>query len=166
MNVSLTNTDIEKLTGQPPMLYEELKNYKTINKLLPKVGSFKILLLRQHIKSGHWVLLYRTKKSYIYVNSYGDCFDLDMRQNMSPEVNHRLNDDANDLTRLLKGKRVFHLTERLQGEDSNTCGRWSILFLEYLKQGFTVNDIARTVRIVADDNALTPDQLVVKMIRI
>ena len=54
------------------VMYNDLKKYKTIEKLLPKHKSYFILLYPvQSETSGHWVCITRFDKTIEYFDSYG-----------------------------------------------------------------------------------------------
>jgi hypothetical protein len=49
--------------------YSTLREYDTIEELLPDEKSFKILLLEEQPRRGHWVALYRDNETICYANS-------------------------------------------------------------------------------------------------
>ena len=78
MDKPLSNTDITTALGSmgEPITYSQLKSYSFIEELLPSVGSFKVILIRDQPSSGHWVALVRhAENSYFYFNSYGESYN-------------------------------------------------------------------------------------------
>jgi hypothetical protein len=70
---SMDDSDIKYYLPKAKILtYNKLKNYKTIEKLLPKHKSYFILLYPvQSENSGHWVCFTRYDKTIEYFDSYG-----------------------------------------------------------------------------------------------
>ena len=84
--------------------YSELKNYVTIDELLPAVNSFFICLLEEELNSGHWVCCLRLGDGLFYFNSYGIKFDLDI--NVIPMCIRRiLGEDKREFSRLFDGQK-------------------------------------------------------------
>lgn len=132
--------DIERYLGktghQNIIKYSELKNYKTIDKLLPKINDYIIILIESEMNSGHWVVLLKYKinnKIVIeYFNSYGMKVGADLSF-IGGMMNKFLGNGKNDLDNLLdtvKDKyEIIYNKKRFQSSNSkvNTCGRWCIL---------------------------------------
>jgi len=113
-----TNTRILK--------YSELKNYETINELLPNINDFIILLLEEDINQGHWTCMMKLKDGFYYFNSYGKKYDADI--SVIPMcVRKILGQDRKEVTRLLDGKNCSWNKTILQGDKSQVCGRWCVL---------------------------------------
>jgi hypothetical protein len=118
--------------------YSELKNYKTIFELLPKINTFFICLLEEDVNRGHWVTMIRLEDGLFYFNSYGVKYDRDV--SVIPRCVRKIlgEDPAREFTRLLGGRKCEWNRTVLQGDKSQTCGRWVVLaivfccFLGYL----------------------------------
>jgi hypothetical protein len=141
----LTDGDIEKHTGQREILkYSDLKNYKTIEDLLPADKSFVIILIEDRLNSGHWVCVMRYGKTIEYFNSYGAKWDSDWKF-INKMVRMILGENTNEMTRLMEGAkrdgwdtiwnkfRFQKLSSKIQ-----TCGRWCVLRVEMMKMGYTL----------------------------
>ena len=75
MNQPLSNHQLESAlgSGTKTITYSELRNYSFIEELLPNVGDFKIILIRDQPSSGHWVVIVRKSEDlYYYFNSFGE----------------------------------------------------------------------------------------------
>ena len=75
---SMDDTDIHYYLPKAKLIqYNNLKKYKTIEKLLPKHKSYFILLYPvQSEISGHWVCMTRYDKTIEYFDSYGGLPDV------------------------------------------------------------------------------------------
>ena len=157
----MSNEDLEKFTGvkgDDIMKYSQLKNYKTIEELLPKNGDFQIILIEDAVNSGHWVSVAREGKTIEYFNSYGDKWDTDWKF-IPRMVRLILGQGSNELTRLFKqaekdGWKVVYNKIKFQkeGTDIQTCGRWVVLRREYARMGYTLPEFQRQVEMLRDDN--------------
>ena len=72
---SISDLDIERYFSRSVqkdiIKYSDLKNYSSIDQLLPKNKSFKFMLLESKHNSGHWLGLLRYNKTIEFFNSYG-----------------------------------------------------------------------------------------------
>lgn len=134
---SISDTELRKyLPGAKIVVYNELKNYKDIEELLPKDKSYFILLYRDSSNAGHWVSLKRTKKGIEYFCSYGTPIDGQLK--WYPDgMNKQFGQYIPYLTMLLNKTKldVFWNDIRYQSNDDDivTCGRHSIFnMLGYL----------------------------------
>ena len=112
--------------------YSELKNYKTIAELLPKPNTFFICLLEEEQNRGHWTCMMRLKNYYFYFNSYGQRYDRDV--SVIPRCVRKIlgEDPARQFERLLGRRKCEWNKTKLQGETSQTCGRWCVLAIVFL----------------------------------
>ena len=134
----ISDEDIERYLGKEGhkniIKYSELKNYNNIDKLLPKIGSYKIILIESQENSGHWVLMLKyknkDKKTIIeFYNSYGMKPEADLSY-IGSMMNRILGNGKDDLNDLLddakkKGYEVIYNKKRFQSSNKkvNTCGR-------------------------------------------
>jgi hypothetical protein len=128
--IPLSDSKVKAALGPDTRIlkYSELKNYETINELLPKINDFVILLLEDQPSSGHWTCLAKLPSGYYYMNSYGQKYDSDM--SVIPMcIKKILGQDRKEITRLLDGHACDWNRVKLQGERSMVCGRWCTLFL-------------------------------------
>lgn len=114
--------------------YGELKNY-SMDELLPTVNSFFICLLEEEKNRGHWVAIMRLEDGLFYFNSYGIKYDRDI--SVIPRCIRRIlgEDPARQFARLLDGRPCEWNRVKLQGEKTQTCGRWccfTIIFCCFL----------------------------------
>ena len=131
--------------------YSELKNYVTIDELLPAVNSFFICLLEEELNSGHWVCCLRLDDGLYYFNSYGQKYDTDI--SVIPRcIRKILNEDKREFSRLFDGADCDWNRVKLQGDKSQTCGRYVVLaitmtaFMDYSPAEFIefIQDKAKT----------------------
>jgi hypothetical protein len=131
MNDPLSNFQLESALGKgtKTIVYADLHKYNTIEELLPKVGDFQIILLRDSPKQGHWITIERKSPDlYYYFNSFGESYNQDLYL-ISSSIRKMLGSYDNFLNDLLKGKKVEYMNKKLQQDYSAVCGRWCVLFI-------------------------------------
>ncbi len=131
MEEPLSNFQLQSALGDgtKTIVYAQLHKYKTIEELLPNVGDFQIILIRDNPKSGHWVVIERkSPELYYYFNSFGESYNQDLYL-ISSSIRKMLGSYDNYLNELLKGKKVEYMNKKLQQEHSAVCGRWCVLFI-------------------------------------
>jgi hypothetical protein len=112
--------------GTRILKYSQLKDYETINDLLPNMNDFIILLLEDDMNTGHWVTMMRTPTGFYYFNSYGQKYDDDL--SIVPRCIRRiLGEDRREITRLLDGKEMKWNKHKFQSARTQVCGRYCIL---------------------------------------
>ena len=144
--------------------YSELKNYETIDQLLPTIDSYFIILIEDNFNEGHWCCMCRLKdNSLFYFNSYAQKFDRDL--SVIPMCIRRiLGEDKKEITRLLDGKKCEWLKTTLQGNKSMVCGRWCVLFLTFVcKIGFSPDDFVEFIKEKSKELKLNKDQLCARL---
>jgi hypothetical protein len=130
--------------GTRILKYSELKNYETINDLLPNINDFVILLLEDSQNHGHWTCLMKyDNDKYYYFNSYGKKYDTDL--SVVPMCIRRiLGQENKEIARLLDGKTCSWNKNAFQNERSQVCGRYCILAVSMItKMGFSPPDFER-----------------------
>lgn len=143
----LTDADIEKHTGLKEVIkYSDLKNYNSIEDLLPTDKSYVIILIEDRLNSGHWVAVMRYNKTIEYFNSYGAKWDTDWKF-INRMVRMILGENTNEMTRLMDkasadGWTTIWNKHRFQKLSSQiqTCGRWCVLRIEMMKMGYTLSE--------------------------
>jgi len=141
----LTDGALERHTGIKDgdiIKYSDLKNYATIEDLLPKDGDCKIILIEDKYNSGHWVCVLRHGKNIEYFNSYGAKWDTDWKF-VNKMMRTILGENTNEMTRLMDkaekdGWTVLWNKKKYQklGGNIQTCGRHCIMRIEALKMGY------------------------------
>jgi hypothetical protein len=109
--------------------FSDLDNYLSIDDLLPKDRSYKIILIEEEKNRGHWVAIMKYNNTVEYFNSYGTKPTNDL--NFVSSIKNKLLGQSKDLIKkilddsLTKGYKVIYNTKRMQkiGPNINTCGR-------------------------------------------
>lgn len=130
MDKPLSNKDIVSAlgVGSEPITYSQLKSYSFIEELLPNVGDFKIILIRDQPSSGHWVVIVRKSEDlYYYFNSFGESYNQDLYL-VPAMIRKMLGSYDNTLNELLRDKKVEYSKVKFQQNSSAVCGRWVVLF--------------------------------------
>lgn len=106
--------------------YGDLRNYETIDDLLPNDNDFVIILLEEEQNRGHWTCLMKPRGKYYYFNSYGCKFDDDL--SVIPRCIRRiLGEDRKEITRMLDGKTCGYNKHKFQADKTQVCGRYCVL---------------------------------------
>ena len=163
---ALSNTDIDRLCPNSFMLYDQFDKVKNINTFL-KIGTGKIILIRDSPNSGHYILLFRAGlNKYYFVNSFGYKVDEQMKIYISKKDNELFNGGGDDLERLLKSKSVSILNLPLQDKKTNVCGRFAVFFLRLFQAGATLNEAIRMLKYLKREMRLSFDDIVVELIKL
>lgn len=130
--------DIKKILPKCPIiLYNQLKNYHSISQILPRVGSYCIILYMDSPHSGHWVGLMKPNESEIeYFDSYAHHPDEPLSWS-SEERKKELGINEPYLTNLLRDSRKRIIWNKIcyQNSDSeiSTCGRHACFRIQMMK---------------------------------
>ena len=126
--------------------FSDLENYKDIYQLLPEWEDYRIILIEQKPRMGHWVCLTRRNDIFIFFDSYG----YNPFQNLnfiSKKMNELLGQEKTDFSGLFKGLKkgsykLDYNKKKFQKMDNNinTCGRWCIVFLSKFIQGYSLKE--------------------------
>ena len=147
--------------------YSELKNFRSMAELLPKPNTFFICLLEEDVNRGHWVAMMRLEDGFFYFNSYGVKFDSDL--SVIPRCIRRILDEdpARQFKRLLGGRPCDWNRTKLQGETSQTCGRWCVLAIVFCCfLGYSPAELVEFVEENAKTMGKSPDVIVTTIISI
>jgi len=125
----LTGSEIEKTIGRPPILYSDLKKYKSLKQLLQGFGYAIILLQTSSKTTGHFIAITQNNNTgkYRFSDSYG----------MDPTtILSYLPYDKNlpqYIVDLFRGVDSEHNTIDYQSKNNgvSTCGRWATLFCKF-----------------------------------
>jgi len=167
MNDPLSNFQLESALGNgtKTIVYADLRKYSTIEELLPNVGSFQIILLRDSKSQGHWVVIERKSPDlYYYFNSFGESYNQDLYL-ISSSIRKMLGSYDNFLNELLKGKKVEYMNKKLQQDYSAVCGRYVVLFIIMTtKLMFSMKEFIKFIQEKKKELQLkTYDELVLKL---
>ena len=156
------------------IMYSDLAKYKTIDSLLPDDRSFKVILIRDSINTGHWtcILRYDSKGQTVFefFNSYGLFPSADLKF-MSSFQNVKLGQDSKHLNYLLQnalntGYLVIYNKKPFQKWSNNiqaynTCGRWCcIRILLMVQHNFSLSDFIKYIEYLNGKYKINYDSLV------
>ncbi len=158
--------------------YSELKNYGSMAELLPTKNSFFICLLEEEYNKGHWVAMMRLEDGgskgsqaaeprFYYFNSYGIKYDRDV--SVIPRCIRKIldQDPAREFTRLLGGRKCDWNRSKLQGETSQTCGRYCVLAIVFLCfLGHSPTELVDFLKENAETEGTTPDGVIISIVPI
>ena len=137
MDTPLTNHDIARslrITDDYFVKYSDLSNYESLDQLFGSKPCL-LILIEETKQSGHWVSMVRTgPMSYLYNNSYGLKPDADLTI-IGALRNRILGNTRNSIQTLKQGATIGYNSVRMQGARSETCGRYSIIFIHSIMGG-------------------------------
>ena len=148
--------------------YSELKNYNTMDELLPNEKDYKIILTESEINSGHWCCILKYNNTIEWFDSYGVKPDGELNF-ISAGMRKILGEDKHYLSKLIKTikspDKFIYNKKKLQvlKDGINTCGRWSILRLILFKQGYNLDDFLRFIDEYCKNNDIPSDIAVVNL---
>lgn len=133
MDKLLSTNDVIKLIGYPIKMitYDDLEKYNDVNKLFDyNLGNVCLILIRNSLNTGHWVILTKVKDIITFFDSYGGFIDSQLDNtpvNYYPNLSKLL---VNYLNR--HPNKVQYNPFQLQRYDSKvaTCGRWCALYVQ------------------------------------
>lgn len=126
---AMGDDDIKKYFGQDTKIitYDKLKNYNSIDHLLPKSEDYVFLLYLDDVNNGHWCLLnkYKSPSSHIieFFDSYGGSPDSQLKW-VSAEKRKSLGVEKPYLTNLMNEcpYPVFYNEKKYQALSNNKIG--------------------------------------------
>ena len=144
--------------------YSELRNYKSLDELLPNLSDYKIILLETDRNQGHWVCIIRMHNTIELFNSYGVPIDYEWKF-IPDSIERLLGQSTRYLTNLVKKNNKFKIVSNKYKFQSNettiaTCGRWVILRIELSKMGYKLEDFINMIQKQVERTGMPSDILV------
>lgn len=156
--------------GQDKIIkYSELKNYNSLDELLPNTFDYKIILLETARNTGHWTCVIRMNDIIECFNSYG--ISIDKEFGFIPDVIERmLGQSKRYLTNLIKKDNTFKIvnnTYEFQSQQDHiaTCSRWCILRIELARMGYALQDFINMIDKQVEKTEIHPDILVLDYVK-
>ena len=150
MNVSLSNTDLEKRIPNV-ITYGELRSMN-IDELMRKIPMALLYETSEHY--GHWVLLHKTPEGIEFFDSYG--FKPDREEELIPQK-FRQPHMLSALLRMLSQTIPINYNQyRFQEKETATCGRWVLMRHELSHK--TIDEFKRGVDRICAEIGVTPDE--------
>jgi hypothetical protein len=171
MMTSITDADLERYFPETNhyknnvIKYSELSKFKSLEELLPKDKSYKIILIEQDYNNGHWVCLIRNGDNIEEFDSYGGYIDDELKfvDRLKKKL---LGEGRNVVTDLKKQDKKFkHISNKVKLQSlanrSCTCGRWVILRILMMRNFFyNLKEFQEFIKKYSKEMGLTPDELV------
>lgn len=172
INDPLDDVEIRNALGSDAKIipYHELKNYRTMDELLPKPKDAVMLLYENSPMNGHWCCLTKNKGEISFFDPYGEIVDKQLQY--SNYSQKRVEGGADQsLHQLLSTSRlpVYFNDYKYQrdGGDVNTCGRHTINFIRYnQRHGLDLEDYNEMMKKAQKKSGLPYDELISKMVPI
>lgn len=174
LNYSLSDEDLHNILPNVRQIsYADLKDYQTIEQLLPKQRDAVILFVERQANVGHWEAIVRLDNDIIFFDSYGERPDKallwapkQLRREMGqkfPLLSHLLNRAVDN------GFVVKFNPFQYQSSDPSisTCGRWSILFIKYCLENTNASlpNFHNFIMSSCKKHEVTPDILACMLVR-
>ena len=171
----ITDSDLTRYFGKKDfkniIKYSELANYNSIQQILPRNKSWKIILIENEYNSGHWTLLLRYNNTIEWFNSYGTFPSAELDY-ISQQQKKILNQDVKHLnillTQALPKFRIIYNKRKLQQLENgvNTCGKWIILRIIMMeKYNMDLNHFLQFIDRLKKQFKLSSDELVTLLIQ-
>jgi hypothetical protein len=157
--IPLSDAVFEHSIGVPAseiVMYKDLGKYSSIDELLPKDKSYKIIFLNYGVRVGHWVLIMKLNGKFEYFNSYGIKYDNDLNC-LSRSIKMILGEDVRQITRLLGKNKCSHNQFRLQSKESDSCGRYVISRVQMMQMGFNNQEYKKYLDDIKDKYDISYD---------
>lgn len=147
--------------------YSDLQDMNTINDLFIN-APFCVILIEEHLNSGHWVSLMKYDNGTIeQFDSYSGRIDAELKY-ISNRQKTKLNEVGNRLTQLLDeydGDVVYnHYRFQKLANGINTCGRWCVLRILMFLDGYNIDQFVKKFKWLKGLYRLKNDQLVCVLI--
>lgn len=156
--------------GQDKIIkYSELKNYNSLDELLPNTFDYKIILLETARNTGHWTCVIRMNYIIECFNSYG--IPIDKEFGFIPDVIERmLGQSKRFLSNLIKKDNTFKIvnnTYEFQSQQDHiaTCSRWCILRIELARMGYALQNFINMIDKQVEKTEIPPDILVLDYVK-
>lgn len=173
----LSIDDLVKILGyqfrDDMILYSNLDQYKSIEQLLPRNKTFKIILIRDEPYSGHFVVILRYKKTIEWWDSYGfkpdDQLDYMMVNNRLDQTKSELYDIFRDSQK--KGFQIVYNKKAYQQYSTDyktiaVCGRYcSLRVIMLLKHNYDLEQFNNFMDELKRRHGLSYDELVSLIIK-
>lgn len=168
INIPLSSDKVKTALGPNTRIlkYSDLKQFNTIQDLLPNKNDFVILLIEDKQDSGHWTCIMNTNKGYYYFNSYGGKYDSDL--SVIPMcIRSILGQNKKEITRLLGETICDWNKKKYQGERSMVCGRYCILAITMIcMMGYTPKEFEEFLTTQKDNYECSYDELIASLVAI
>ncbi len=150
------------------LLYNDLKNYRSIEELLPTNKSFCVLLYTNGNSGasiqGHWAALARHNNEILYFDSYGRPPDY--------PIDHWFKNNKAQQTKYLSALLdstslpVFYNGTAYQNShaDVSTCGRYVVFFIKHMQLGNSLDNFYMLMKKLKDKSKLSFDKLISYMV--
>jgi hypothetical protein len=149
--------------------YSQLKDYTSLQELLPLEFDYKVILLETNRNTGHWVCILRLGGVIECFNSYGIGIDQEWRY-IPDTIERLLGQSTRYLTNLIKKSEGFTVISnkykfQSKSDDVATCARWCILRIETAKIGYSLKEFVRMIEKQEAETDLPSDILVLDYVR-
>jgi hypothetical protein len=72
-------------------------------------------------------------------------------------IKYILGEETKEFTRLLHGQKMTHSPYKLQGKDSNSCGRYCVSRIQLLQQGYSCDEYKKYLDEICKEHNINYD---------
>jgi len=150
LGYALGDDDIKNLLPDAKIIdYEQLKNYNSIDELLPNDKDYIIILYEHEQNSGHWVLVSKNNGKIEFFCSYGIAPDHQLKW-VDYNTRKELGSDVPHLSYLFDScpYEVIYNEIPYQSEDQSiaTCGKYCVVRVKTMKQGIPLEKFQKFMK--------------------
>ncbi len=150
LGYALGDDDIKNLLPDAKIIdYEQLKNYNSIDELLPNDKDYIIILYEHEQNSGHWVLVSKNNGKIEFFCSYGITPDHQLKW-VDYNTRKELGSDVPHLSYLFDScpYEVIYNEIPYQSEDQSiaTCGKYCVVRVKTMKQGIPLEKFQKFMK--------------------
>lgn len=144
LGYALGDDDIKEVLPDAKIMdYEQLRDYNTIDELLPNNGDYVILLYEHQQNSGHWCLVMKLNNRIEFFCSYGTPPDGQLKW-VDYNIRKELKSDVPHLSHLFDTcpYDVVYNDVAFQGKDESiaTCGKYCVVRVLTAKDGLPLEE--------------------------
>ena len=149
--------------------YSQLKDYSSLQELLPLPFDYKIILLETNRNTGHWVCVLRLGHVIECFNSYGIGIDSEFRF-IPDSIERMLGQSKRYLGILIDKSHGFQVISnkykfQSKSDDVATCARWVILRIETARMGYALKDFVKMIQNQEAETDMPSDILVLDYVK-
>jgi hypothetical protein len=172
MNKLISSNEFSKIVknaSNKVITYPELEQYKSFNDFLPNNIDYIILLIETEQNTGHYTCLTKRNNLITFFDSYGLKPDSEFNfisqhiQTILGENYHILTDFINLWKRQGNKFEYNNIDFQEFKQGVNTCGRYSILFINLFLKGYNLKDFQKLLINLKNKSKFTYDQIIVEL---
>lgn len=152
----------------PIYKYSQLKEFNSVDEILPNDKDFAFLLYEDSPNKGHWVCISKNNGEYEFFDSYGGYPDSPLGWN-NHNTNKLLGQGEKTLSKLFNNTKIKVIYNPVkyqeEADDVNTCGRHCVFRIKNIKDGKNLNQYYRMMKKLKENTGKNYDEIVSSFIK-